>query len=194
MGKKCFEIILLFSFSLILCFFVYADNDPKSFSIYHEIDVASSVEYKFLDSSEVAISAADIEYGTNAIGGLYSIYNATQTINLSLSWTPLLLRGATEVTSSTAYPYEMTIKDSEGSTLPTYASYSAGGEAGSSEFVVYGDYGSGTAYFLKKRLQKDSSGETDTSKICTMSIVLKEELSPGPGTYDATIRFDILGP
>ena len=181
---------LIVSILLILSFPVLCD--PISFSLYHQVNVDASLEYKFLDSQGTVISSKILQIGSNQIGGFYATFNTNRQITVGLRWEPLVREGEQTATVDTVYPYVMTITNPAGDTLPVYASEEAGILAGASEFVVNGEFGSGDAYFINKWLHT-SSGGFNTSKICGMTITIAENDTLPIGTYTGNIYFIASG-
>ena len=196
-SKRFVMILILFVF---VCSSIFAEENQvrgdtnPSFSLVHRVAVDASLSYKFTNPQGATISSKNLEIGTtNNVGGLYASFNTTRKINLQLVWTPLLKEGESVASADTAYSYTMTLTNYSGNVLPDYASPEAAVAASASEFVVYGDYGAGEAYFLNKWLNKTSSQLIETSLICgiSISIAVNDELPPG--TYTGSIYFITLG-
>ena len=185
-------ILFLCVLMLVLCGNLFA-TDPVSFSLYHQVNVDASLEYKFLDSQGHGISNKTLAAGSNAVGGFYATFNTTRKVNVELVWSPLIREDEQVASEDTVYPYTMTITGSTGSVLPAYLSAEAGVSDGSREFTVSGEYGSGQAYFLNKWLTRTSNTSFETSLICSMTISIVENDSLPPGTYSGTIYFVVLG-
>ena len=185
------RIILIVSFLMLLSLPVLCD--PISFSLYHQVNVDASLEYKFLDNQGSVISSKTLQIGANEIGGFYATFNTNRQITVGLRWEPLIREGEDVATAETAYPYVMTITNPAGAVLPVYPSEEAGELAGASEFVVNDVFGAGNAYFINKWLHKSSSGSFDTSKICGMNIAIEENSDLPAGTYSGNIYFIATG-
>ena len=169
-------------------------NPSASFSLFHRVSVDTTLSYKFTNSQGTSINSKTLEIGsTNTVGSFYATFNTTRKINIELVWTPLLREGETSASADTAYPYVMTLSDRNGTVLPNYVSMEAGVAASASEFVVYGDYGSGEAFFINKSLTKTSSQMFEDSLICSMTILIDTEDSLPPGLYTGSIYFVTLG-
>ena len=169
-------------------------NPSASFSLFHRVSVDATLSYKFTNSQGTSINSKTLEIGsTNTVGSFYATFNTTRKINIELVWTPLLREGETSASADTAYPYVMTLSDRNGTVLPNYVSMEAGVAASASEFVVYGDYGSGEAFFINKSLTKTSSQMFEDSLICSMTILIDTEDSLPPGLYTGSIYFVTLG-
>lgn len=185
-------ILFLCVLMLVLCENLFA-TDPVSFSLYHQVNVDASLEYKFLDAQGHGISNKSLAAGSNEVGGFYATFNTTRKVNVELVWSPLIREDEQVASEDTVYPYTMIITDSSGSVLPSFASAEAGVSAGSHEYTVNGEYGSGQAFFLNKWLTRTSSTSFETSLICSMTISIAENDSLPPGTYSGTICFIVLG-
>ena len=173
---------------------VVKGNSDATFSLIHRVSVDASLSFKFTNSQGASISSKNLEIGTtNNVGMFYATFNTTRKINLQLTWTPLILEGEAVASAETAYPYTMVLSNHSGNTLPDYASPEAGVADSAAEFVVYGDYGSGQAYFINKWLNKTSSQMFEDSLICAMSISIAENNSLPPGTYTGSIYFITSG-
>lgn len=193
------KIIVLVLLMLLCCAVLFAEeqvrgNADSSFSLYHRVSVDASLSYRFTNSQGATISNKTLEIGTtNNVGSLYASFNVSRQINLQLVWTPLIRAGESVATEETAYPYTMTLTNQSGSALPSFASPEAGVAAAESEFVVYGDYGAGEAYFINKWLEKTTAQMFQDQIICNMSIVIDTEDNLPPGTYSGSIYFVIPG-
>ena len=193
-------ILFLCVFALFFNISLFADNEQvqgetnPSFSLYHRVSVDATLSYKFTNNQGSIINSKTLEIGAaNAVGSFYATFNTTRKINIELIWTPLLREGESEASADTAYPYVMTLTNHSGAVLPNYASQAAGVAASASEFVVYGDYGSGEAFFMNKSLNKTSSQMFEDSLICSMAISIDTNDSLPPGTYTGSIYFVTLG-
>lgn len=193
--------LFLCTFALLVNVCLFADGEEPvsgetnpSFSLYHLVSVDASLKYKFTNNQGAIISNKTLETGTtNNVGSFYATFNTTRKISIELVWTPLIRDGETDATTDTVYPYTMTIKNQSGNVLPSYNSQSAGTAAGKKEFVVYGDFGSGEAFFINKQLNKKTAGMFEDSLICTMSISIETNDNLPPGTYTGSIYFVALG-
>ena len=192
-------IIFFCVFALCLCGNLFAEDSVQedtapSFSLYHRVSVDASLSYKFTNNQGATISSKTLEPGTtNDVGSFYATFNTTRKISIELVWTPLLREGETVASADTTYPYTMTISNQSGTVLPNYASQSAGTAARKTEFVVYGDFGSGEAFFINKKLNKKTTGMFEDSLICSMSISIETNDTILPGTYTGSIFFVTLG-
>lgn len=199
MSSKCIIMTLVLFILFCNCLLFAEENQVRgdtnpSFSLYHRVSVDASLSYKFTNPQGATISSKTLEIGTtNNVGSFYASFNTTRKINIELIWTPLIISGESVATDETAYPYTMTLTNHSGSTLPSYASAEAGVAASASEFVVYGDYGAGEAYFLNKWLNKTSSQMFEDSLICTMTIAIDTNDNLPPGTYSGSIYFVTVG-
>ena len=192
--------LFLCVFALLLNVSLFADNEQvqgetnPSFTLIHRVSVEAALSYKFTNNQGATINSKTLEIGTNNnVGSFYATYNITRKINIELIWTPLIREGESEASADTAYPYVMTLTNHSGSVLPNYASQAAGVAASASEFVVYGDYGSGEAFFMNKWLNKTSSQMFEDSLICSMAIAIESNDELPPGTYTGSIYFVSLG-
>lgn len=187
-------LVLFFKAALFAEENVVKGDTGASFSLIHRVSVDASLSYKFTNSQGATISSKTLEIGTtNNVGSFYASFNTSRKINIELIWTPLIISGESVATDETAYPYTMTLTNHSGSTLPSYASAEAGVAASASEFVVYGEYGAGEAYFLNKWLNKTSSQMFEDSLICTMTIAIDTNDNLPPGTYSGSIYFVTVG-
>ena len=189
--KKTVVILVLFVLTAAFMMELFA-SEPISFSLYHQVNVDASLEYKFLDDQGAVISSKTLQVGSNEIGGFYASFNTNRQITVGLRWEPLVRVGEETATVDTVYPYVMTITNPSGNALPVYVSEDAGIQAGASEFVVNGEFGSGNAYFINKWLHT-SSGGFNTSKICGMTIAIENNDNLPIGTYSGTIYFIASG-
>lgn len=169
-------------------------NSDSSFSLYHMVAVDASLSYKFTNAQGATISNKTLEIGTtNNVGGLYASFNTSRQIKIELIWTPLIIAGESVATDETAYPYTMTLTNHSGDALPAYSSLEAGVAASASEFVVYGDYGAGEAFFLNKWLSKTTAQMFQDQLICNMSIEIDMNDNLPSGTYSGSIYIVTLG-
>ena len=187
-------LMLFFNAALFAEENVVKGDTGASFSLIHRVSVDASLNFKFTNAQGATITNRNLEIGTtNNVGMLYATFNTTRKINLQLTWTPLILEGGAVASTETAYPYTMVLADHSGNALPDYASPEAGVADAATEFVVYGEYGSGQAYFINKWLNKTSTQMFEDSLICSMSISIEENSSLPPGTYSGSIYFITSG-
>ena len=198
--KRIVMFFALCVFLLVPGMYLFAENEQgegntnPSFALTHLVSVDASLSYKFTNNQGVTINSKTLEIGTaNSVGMFYATFNTTRKINIELIWTPLIREGESEASADTVYPYVMTLTNHSGNTLPSYSSPEAGVSASALEFVVYGEYGSGAAYFINKWLTKTSTQLFEDSLICSMSIAIQENDSLPPGTYSGSIYFITAG-
>lgn len=86
------RIIMIVSFAFLLSLPVFCD--PISFSLYHQVNVDASLEYKFLDNQGSVISSKVLQIGANEIGGFYATFNTTRQVSVGLRWEPLIRDGS----------------------------------------------------------------------------------------------------